>query len=214
MKRILNGTIVLLLAVAIVSAALTYWYAGTETREIRAEVIALADQDLAEVMMVAETTGNAQIDDAVHEVIKDCGNRAEYERLLSDLQNLSRADLLRVADLHGNCGDYFPTVRSFMAHRLEVALNRLEAHTRLADSFGANVDGYQVDGWRSLVAKETARADLLQRQNAIQGQIIEALVDGRDADIPDLLNEAQNINGSLNVTSIQINTEREALMAS
>lgn len=201
------------LLVAVLVGAAVYWFTMQSVKTFETAVITQLDATQSELASIANTTGLAQIDEATSQVIRDCSSRTEYESLLQNLESLSRADLLRVQDLHGDCGEYFPTVRSFMAHRLEATLGHLESTLALQDALGENLDEeYKVDAWRSLIAKELARAELLHQQNTVQGQIIDAFVDNRRAEVPDLLQEAQSINGSLNVTSIQINTERDALL--
>ncbi len=202
-----------LFLLVVVVGGLVYWYTSHELRSFKEQVIANVDAAEATLMELAETTGNARTDETTEMIVRDCSGRVEYETLLSSLDSLTREELLRVENLYGDCS-WQPTMnRALMAHRLTVALEEFQTHLNTLSAItGSDMsEEYQLPAWRSLVEKEVRRAELLGKQNSIQGRIIDALVANEEGTIPDLLQEAQSVNGSLNVTSIQINTERAAL---
>lgn len=206
---IARSTVVVLL---VLTVGVVYWYTSKELHSFQTHVQMNVETSEANLIALAETTGNARIDKVAETVIIDCSNRFTYETLLSRLDSLSQAELEQVDSLYDACSWQPPMVRALMAHRLEVALAEFETHLSLFENLdGSQHEAYNLSGWQSLVAKEKTRADLLHQQNVIQGRIIDTLVAGEHEQIPGLLQEAQSINGTLNVTSIQINQERAAL---
>ena len=199
----------------LLGAVVVYWYLSSQSQRVENALTTRLAELESDLKVLAETTGLAQIDDATQLVVRDCSARTRYQELLQDLESLNQTQLREAKSLHAACGQYQPTVRAFMTHRLETAFAEYEDLVAITSTFdGISADDYRLPEWRSLIAKESARANLLREQGALQAQIIDVFVGDSSANLDDLVQEAQSINGSLNVTSLQINSEREALLGS
>ena len=161
----------------------------------------------------AQTTGLAQVDAVAETVVHDCSVRDRYESLLGKLDTLTQDELKEVQQLHAQCSHYYPTQKAFMVNRLETHLSQYKSLISILESVkGLDPEDYQVAAWQSLVAKESTRSMLLRQQYEIQGRIIEVLISKNPEDLNTLLEEAKKNADSLNVISIQINGERDALI--
>lgn len=191
------------------------WYLRASQNEVKMTIETQLEESKERLVELANTAGNTRVGE-MQQVVTDCSQRDRYESLLQDLRALSAAELNEVRSLHQACGGYFSTVRLFMAHKLETQVMEYERQLALYKNvaYSNDLSEYKLEEWRSLASKESARAGLLKEQNAIQGQIINAFADGDQVRVDELLEKAQAINGSLNVTSIQINNERAALVSS
>lgn len=170
-------------------------------------------QTREEMKTTAKTTGLAQVDTVADSIIKDCSVRDRYETLLGRLDALSQSELVEVKQLHAQCSQYYPAQKALMVNRLETQFANYEDLISVLEELRTvDEEEYKTDAWRSLIAKEAARSELLRKQHDIQGRIIDELVSTNRDGIKPLLDEAKKIADSLNVTSIQINNERDALL--
>jgi len=167
-----------------------------------------------EMEQTAKTTGLAQVDAVADSIVRDCSVRDRYEGLLGRLDTLSEAELREVQQLHAQCSHYYPTQKAFMANQLETLVSDYASLVAILDNIKAVApEEYKVEDWKSLVTKESNRSSLLRQQYEIQGRIISALIEANGEEITNLLEEAKKVADSLNVISIQINQEREALVS-
>jgi len=167
----------------------------------------------SEMEQTAKTTGLAQMDPVADSIVRDCTVRDRYENLLGRLDSLSTTELNEVQQLHAQCSHYYPTQKAFMANKLDTLVSDYASLISILENIATvKVDEYQVEAWQSLAAKELTRAALLRQQHEIQGRIITALVAENTTDLNNLLEEARKVADSLNVLSIQINQERQALV--
>lgn len=167
----------------------------------------------SEMEQTAKTTGLAQVDPVADSIVRDCTVRDRYENLLGRLDSLNATELNEVQQLHAQCSHYYPTQKAFMANKLDTLVSDYASLISILENITTvESDEYQVEAWRSLTAKELSRATLLRQQHEIQGRIITALVTENTTDLNNLLEEARKVADSLNVVSIQINQERQALV--
>ncbi len=201
----------ILIAIVIVIAA--FFIIQKKESVITGSLVEKINETRSEMEQAAKTTGLAQVDAEADTVVRDCGVRERYESLLGRLESLNNSELVEVQQLHAQCSHYYPTQKAFMVYKLEELFSEYTSLISVLESVrNVEPEEYSVDAWRSLVTKESTRATLLRQQYEIQGRIIEALVKNDTNTLNILLEDAKKVADSLNVTSIQINGERDALI--
>lgn len=162
----------------------------------------------------AQTTGLAQVDAIADSIIKDCTVRDRYETLLGKLNTLTPDELADVQQLHAQCSQYYPAQKALLVNRLKMQFTQYEMLTALlSEVHTTKNETLQLDDWRSLITKEETRSELLRKQHDIQGLIISTLILKNTDELKVLVDEAKKVADSLNLVSVQINTEREALLS-
>lgn len=208
----MKKNLALMLIVGVVAIAGTTMYFNSKAESMEGVLQAEVARVSADMVTTARALSIAQPDEVVANVVRDCTARTEYESLLVRLSTLSPFELEAIERLHLQCGSYYPELMSVMSMRLTDSFKNLEALTSAINELGAGDSSENLDLWRSLVAKETARAELLTKQSELQGSVITALRSGNQATLNALLSEAQGVTGSIDVIGIQLTTERAALL--
>lgn len=209
MKIFSRTTVLLMMATALIVGLAVYGYEEKKQESFVGSVTAEITRHTEALSVQADLVKQVRGDDAVNAVIKDCGVRAQYETLLSRLNQLTDSELAEVEQLFYRCADYYPNLKSIMTLRMQETFLQYKAMTALLGTVRpTEAEEYPVAAWESLVLKESTRAQLLQRQRDLQEGIIVSLRARNSAALPALLEEAQNVADSLNVLDIQINTDR------
>lgn len=177
-------------------------------RTLTTESVRIVEQ----MKVTAKALSIAQPEPAVAAVIKDCSVRPAYEELLVRLNALSSSELTTIKSLHAECGDYYADMMAVMAMRLSDSFKQYEAIVTAQNELGLDTSAQQLEAWRSLAAKELARAELLSKQSDLQGAIINALNANDTETLSSLVTEAQNVTGSVEVLGIQLTTDRSAVL--
>lgn len=208
----MKKNLVLMLIVGVIAVLGTSAYFNNKTKTMQDVLQAEITRVTADMVTTARALSIAQPDAVVSGVLRDCTARTEYESLLVRLNVLSPAELAEIERLHLQCGSYYPELMSVMSMRLTDSFKNLEALISAQRALGASSDSDNLDLWRSLVAKETARAELLTKQSELQGSVITSLRAGNQASLQAFLAEAQAVTGSIDVIGIQLTTERASLV--
>jgi predicted ribosomally synthesized peptide with SipW-like signal peptide len=208
----MKKNLALILIVGAVAIAGTTAYFNAKTKSMQSVLSMEIERVNADMVTTARALSIAQPDAVVADVVRDCAARTEYESLLVRLNTLTAPELETIERLHLQCGSYYPELMSVMSMRLTDSFKNYEALTAALNALGVEAESGNLDLWRSLVAKETARAELLTKQSELQGSVITSLRSGNQASLNALLSEAQGVTGSIDVIGIQLTTERAAVL--
>lgn len=217
MKSTRTVTLCLLITVVvIICSGVTAWQYVQQKQTALLDTINgnIATQEIAlyETMKLLDRNGAT---DEINVIVRDCSSekRNQFDALLAKLDaGLSNEQLLQLKTLFDQCGNFYALRRSIMATQLENQVTQydmlLSLYARIAeDETSANKGTV----WHDLSDKQLKISTHFARLVAIQGEIIDELLDGKQAgaqSIKTLLDEAQGIQDTIGVLNIEINNVR------
>jgi succinate dehydrogenase flavin-adding protein (antitoxin of CptAB toxin-antitoxin module) len=170
---------------------------------------------------VANLVSQNGADEMTAVVIRDCSptERTEFDTLLGSLDTgLPLTELQELERLFSRCGDFFAQRKALMANRLTREVEVLESYlTQLATLEGDSVlSEYKLASWKQLAEEERKQGEHFLKLVALQGEIINALLEGKSAqsdEIEAILSEVSAVQGILIVANRQATTLRTGLLA-
>lgn len=187
----------------LVTASVCLFVASVYVEESQQETVLqlqLAIEDQERILQTLATlNGENRADETTEAIIRDCSveNRAQFERMLNQLESLPRTELAQMQQLFDACAGFFAERNALMVARMQREYEVLEQYLTLYERLEPNATSVtDAQQWRELLILETDRSGLLREQVDIQGDIIEALQDEvRDQEaITKLLVRSQQIN--------------------
>jgi len=207
--RVLLSVSLLIIGIAIIVGSLVSNY---NQSQLERYVHSQLDIQRGELYKLAETTDNNSADEVVKVLVKDCGNRSEYESLLMRLDSLEKKNLLTLQNLSASCGNFYIQQKSIMVVRFERELENYVQLLKLLSVLDPNnLTQYEIDKWTNLVDGEKTRSDLLIEQGELQTEIINELIKGeyiRGNTIQDLVEDAKRVRDLLDVQGKRIDEIR------
>jgi len=207
--RVLLSVFLLIVGAAIIIGSLVSSY---NQNQLEKYIHSQLDTQREEMYKLAELTDGNSADEIVRALVKDCGNRDEYETLLNKLNTLQKKDLLLLQSLSDSCGNFYTQQKSLMTMRFE---RELQNYLQLLETLSVlDSDGlveYEADTWIELVELEKTRSDLLEEQSALQIEIINNLIQGVSVNsdtILILVKDAQHAQDLLSVLGKRIDNIR------
>jgi len=203
------------LIIVAVSISAGAGYARYINHEMESRVQAQIDTQEVYMYALAEMTDRNAADEEVDAIVKDCGRRDEYERLLMNLGTLSKKDLVVMQGLFESCGNFYAERKALMVSKLD---RELKAYRELNDYMKLlnkkNTDLVLLETWGELVTLEKARSSFLNEQTQLQSKIISELISGNNPSsesVVALARDAQDINELLLVHDQRIDGVRKVL---
>lgn len=159
-------------------------------------------------------------DTTVESLLQDCtsAERTRFDTLLGSLnKNLSRTDLVELDRLFGRCADYFAVRKGLMVSKLERELDMYQLLLTQRAQINGDSDEIKtfINDWNALVTAEKKLSDGFSQLVTLQDQIIQALLDGHEANsqvITDLLATVSQVQDTLSVTNTQARALRGKLV--
>ena len=187
---------------------------NTESKYSANTKIKIAEQE-TRLRALVEIIDRDGADSVVNKIIQDCNpvDREKFDMLLGNLAQLQSNELIEVKHLFDSCGDFFSLKKAVMVSRLvreyEVYTDHIEI-LHLIDNSDTQEINLQDEQWGTLVDYEVQRSTLTTKLVAIQGEIIDALINGVRIDsdeMREMLKDAQTTKDTL----IYLNDKADAL---
>jgi hypothetical protein len=172
------------------------------------------------LIAIAETTARNGADEVTESVVRDCAinERVQFDDLLGRLNaGLVRSELVELERLFGRCGSFYSERKSVMVSRLAREIEIYENHVNqlsvILDEYVSDL--FLLEKWQSLAAGEEKQSELFSRLVRLQDEIISTLLSGlavNSLEITEILQEVQEVQGTLIVTNKQTSKIRSELI--
>jgi hypothetical protein len=143
------------------------------------DVRTMIEAQQATMQSIVLLTAKDMADERTQQIIQDCSseNRASFDTLLSNLQNIRGQQLIEVESLFNDCGDFYAVQNAVMVAKLE---REYELYTNyisllLAVDSRTQPTTFKQQQWQELVALENEKSNLSTQLVKIQGEIITLL---------------------------------------
>jgi hypothetical protein len=217
MKAYLSTHLLIALNAVVIALVISgaSWYAHKtkeNTLTLLEKNITLHEQNIIEL---AELTDSNGADTLTAAVISDCPRRTEFENQLASLGTATKKELIGIQQLFESCGPFYAERKALMVSRLEQVYTSLIQDLEILETI-RDLDETEkaLYRWNELIEFEKTRSSLLSEQTDIQEEIISLLLQGTDTRtrITELVQQAQGVNQSLEVTNVQIDELRSSLI--
>lgn len=205
--------IINLLVIAFVSAGVSS-FISSKQNDITTQLQARIVEEQNKLITISAKNSNVYATEKTNGVVNECPSRFRHDNLLGNLRQLDAAELREVKDLHASCGMVSPISKAIQTQDLEASVTRYQ---QLVDLLAVldpqEAEQYPVSPWITFVEHEKEVAVLLTEQSRLQLSIIQAMIDGNNAQVNEVATKAQNLNDTLSVKGVQLNAEREQLLS-
>ena len=219
MHTLTKKHVVILLLIAGLFFLGSSWYVKNKQADYAAELKLLIAEQAATLVAIAEVTDRDGADAVVSRLVKDCEleDRARFDTLLGRLAQLQRAEQVEVQQLFDACGDFYAERKAVMVARLKREYEVYADYITLLSIADTRKDfpSYPTQQWSELVELEQQRSDISTQLVAIQGDLIDALLDGvlvGSAEMIAKITVAQELKDNLGFIGIKIDTLREEII--
>ena len=167
-------------------AALTLLGASLYINNVQSSYVSQTQIKIAEqetrLAALSEMIDKEAADAVVEKIIQDCSpeNRDRFDTLLGKLSQLHYQELTETKQLFDSCGNFFAQKKAVMVSRLEREYEVYTDHIEILQLIDGDIQeiAQKKEQWGSLVNFESQRSELSSKLVSIQGDIIEALLEG------------------------------------
>jgi len=187
-----NPTLLIILVVILgLTVLAAIQIADQRTATYQTLVTTQINEQTQRVSTLAEATARTQVADTVGAIVQDCPlpKRVEFDQLLGQLDDgLSRADLLTLDQLFDACANIQALRKAVMVDRLNREIAVLDTYSQQLQSLkGQSEPLADVATWQAVAALEATQSDGFAGLVVAQKQIIDALLEGKTADSPEMI---------------------------
>jgi len=187
-----NPTLLIILVVILgLTVLAAIQIADQRTATYQTLVTTQINEQTQRVSTLAEATARTQVANTVGAIVQDCPlpKRVEFDQLLGQLDDgLSRADLLTLDQLFDACANIQALRKAVMVDRLNREIAVLDTYSQQLQSLkGQSEPLVDVATWQAVAALEATQSDGFAGLVVAQKQIIDALLEGKTADSPEMI---------------------------
>lgn len=219
-KKIILTLLLLGLLIVLLYGIVTKLVA-TNTQSVKTELESRYEMQSDRLIQIADATKQNTADDSVALIIKDCSadKRKQFDTLLDKLStNITNVELSELTGLFYQCGNFYAQQRASMSLVLNREVEALGDTVSLLKLIESDTSTRQADvkTWQDIATAETKVAVYFTQLVELQGSIITALGNGKNADsieVSEALTEVSKVRGQMVVLSKQIEDYRTTLQS-
>lgn len=219
-KKIILTLLLLGLLIVLLYGIVTKLVA-TNTQSVKTELESRYEMQSDRLIQIADATKQNTADDSVALIIKDCSadKRKQFDTLLDKLStNITNVELSELTGLFYQCGNFYAQQRASMSLVLNREVEALGDTVSLLKLIESDSSTRQADvkTWQDIATAETKVAVYFTQLVELQGSIITALGNGKNADsieVSEALTEVSKVRGQMVVLSKQIEDYRTTLQS-
>ena len=189
------------------------------TESVRVELQLRSEQQLQNIVVLADATKQNVANASAALVVKDCAadKRKQFDLLLDKLSaTISPVELETLTNLFYQCGNFYAQQRALMSLQLTREVVVLKDLVSLVNVIATASSTLALDAkkWEDIAVAEAKIAAFFSQLVNLQGLIITSLGSGKTPQSPEVtaaLTEVAKVRGQMVVLSKQIEDERAAL---